>query len=105
MSTHPFQATVEDAERYWNQRVVPYKLRWFIVGVAFVVAEFLVAIFSSFLAVALPVALLAFVVGDMSTLKNVAQCRHCGILISAAPAFRALCPACGHFIGDGSAAL
>jgi hypothetical protein len=87
------------AHFYWQVRVLPHPIRWFVLFVLFCVIEIvLLPTVSLEFSLVWLVMGISFLVGDITSLIKVARCQNCGILVSPAPAFKKECPACGHII-------
>jgi len=68
-------------------------------------ATIFLAIGSAVLALAWIAIILAFVVGDITTLFKYARCKYCGFVVAPAPSWNTQCPKCKEYLRGSEHAL
>lgn len=87
------------ARIYWQRRLLPHPYVAAVALFAFVAFALMLAASSPWVIVlGWGVVGLAFLVGDISSLIQVARCANCGRLVNPAPSYRKACPSCGHIM-------
>ena len=87
------------ARIYWQRRVLPHPyIAASLLFVFIVVVLMLAASSPREFVLGWVVVGLAFLVGDISSLIQVARCTNCGRLVNPAPAYRKACPSCGNIM-------